>query len=113
MTKTVQYRRGAHKVTVRIDDPRDTCVMCQRKFKGRSINTHHWKYVWNLQDVKKKPELALENTVKLCAKHHRIGNDLREIVDWYARGHYTKEGFKRLVESMPDDMQRVWRELIS
>lgn len=113
MTKSVTYSRGSHKIRVRIDDPRDTCLMCQKKFTGRRLNTHHHKYVYSFDEVRANKELALENTVKLCVKHHMTANDLRKILDWYIRGHYTLEGWRRLIESLPEDMRLAWRELSS
>ena len=50
------------------------CKACRRKGK---TDLHHFAYVYPTKLVKKNHILALENTIELCYRCHRIANAMR------------------------------------
>ena len=63
MRKRIRYRRGSRSIRVSVDAPDDhTCAGCHEEFTGRRLNTHHWKEVHTLDQVRLDPQLALENS---------------------------------------------------
>lgn len=53
------------------------CLVCYDK--GRT-EMHHVKYAYTTKEVRAHHQLALDNTVELCFRCHRIANAIR-IVD--------------------------------
>ena len=68
----VRYWRAAF--TVSVEKP-SICECCGRK--GR-LECHHWKYAYKTSEVRKNPQLALENTSWLCFTCHRIADAYRK-----------------------------------
>jgi len=75
------------------------------------MNTHHWREKFTFDEVKSDHLLALRNSIRTCVPHHRVANDLREIVEQLQRGKITVEGVARLVFSMPTDMKETLTDL--
>jgi hypothetical protein len=59
------------------------CACCSRthtqKGKPLQIQLHHFRYVYPTKTVKQFPMLALENTVPLCFKCHRVADAVRVV----------------------------------
>jgi len=45
------------------------------------MNTHHWIYAHKTSEVRKNPNLAIQNTSVLCFPCHRIGDALRAVLE--------------------------------
>ena len=50
------------------------CEVCGKEGK---IDFHHYKYAYKTSEVRKDPQLALENTIMLCYTHHKIADAMR------------------------------------
>jgi len=73
---TLRYRR----TTLRFKkNPRKKkCECCGRKGK---LDAHHWIYKYKTSEIKKNPNLALENISTLCFSCHRLANSLKHIME--------------------------------
>ena len=70
----IRYRR----ITVEVEGERPKkCCVCEKEFK--KIDMHHFKYAYKTDEVRKNPQLALENTIPVCYYCHRIADALRKI----------------------------------
>lgn len=104
--RTISYRRGPHHITVKVDAEKPTvCQACKGTFKGRRINTHHWKEEWDFPTVKANPILALENAAPFCINHHRVANSLRHITEELMKGRLTPQQLTNIINTMPHDMK--------
>ena len=100
MKKRIRYRRGNRSIRVSVDAPDDrACAGCLEEFTGRRLNTHHWKEVHTLDQVRLDPQLALENSVLTCVPHHRVANALKAVAM------ADPDVAVNLVETMPRDMK--------
>ena len=54
------------------------CEACGRK--GRT-NMHHWRYAYKTSEVRKNPELAIDNTTELCYYCHRLADAIRRLYE--------------------------------
>ncbi|MHA1852592.1 MAG: hypothetical protein ACTSUF_03685 [Candidatus Heimdallarchaeaceae archaeon] len=70
----IKYRRAIIKVNAK---RRKTCEICGRQGK---IDFHHTKYAYKTSEVRKNPQLALENTLQLCYPCHKIADAIRIIL---------------------------------
>lgn len=71
---TLRYKR----TTIYLDkNPRTgICTCCGKPAKTQM---HHIEYKYTTDEVKKKPKLALEETIELCFYDHRLCNMLRQL----------------------------------
>lgn len=67
----VLYRRLS--VRVLVDKP----AMCQACGGSGQIQLHHFLYAYKTSEVRKNPQLALDNAVWLCFPCHRVADALR------------------------------------
>ena len=107
-TKSVRYRRGSRAVTVKPPDYAPThCQACNRKYSGRRLQTHHWRYQWTLGDVKRNPILALDNSASFCVVHHMAADSIRKITEEILSGRLTAAHLQNIMDTMPDDMREA------
>lgn len=77
MKSTIRYK----KTTIRIkENPRKGMCMCCLKFFQKT-DMHHWIYAYETKEVKKNPELALNNTTELCYHCHLFANALKKCTE--------------------------------
>jgi 5-methylcytosine-specific restriction endonuclease McrA len=55
----------------------DRCQCCGLKPKKKGLHFHHRVYAYSTAEVRKHPQLALENTMQLCYRCHKIADALR------------------------------------
>ena len=78
----IKYRRSHF--TVKVPDNYEMkCEIpgCNRSNNPKGIHHHHYKYEFKTKEVRKNPQLALKNTIKLCFFHHRIADAIRFLLD--------------------------------
>ncbi len=74
MTFQICYR----KIRVQVEGTRPTrCAACAAQ--GR-IEMHHWKYAYTTEQVRKNPQLALENTIPFCYQCHKLADAIRNLM---------------------------------
>jgi len=73
-TQTIMYRRTRLIIKSDKNIRKGICESCGRKEK---TDLHHVVYAYSTKIVKKNHLLALENTVELCYRCHRIANAMR------------------------------------
>jgi len=71
----IKYRRARFTVEA---ERKTTCEVCG---KGGKIDFHHCKYAYKTSEVRKNPQLALENTAQLCYNCHRIADCIRMLAE--------------------------------
>jgi len=82
----IRYKR----IKVKVDHKKPTiCKCCGNTPKPRGMHMHHTKYEFTIDEVRKKPELALKNTIGLCYHCHRLANCMRILEE-------NKEKYKKL-----------------
>lgn len=81
----VRYRRA--RVTVEGTRP-NKCAACPVREDGLGrVELHHWKYAYSTAEVRKNPQLALENTIPLCYLCHRVADHIKNIMKDSERFH--------------------------
>lgn len=76
MTKVrVKYRRL--RVWVECDKP-DKCQCCLTRAK--KIDLHHWIYAYKTEEVRKNPQLALDNATWLDYPCHQVADALGKVL---------------------------------
>lgn len=74
----VRYRRI--RVTVQGERPVQ-CAACPRHLhKGWKIELHHYAYMYTTAEVRKNPQLALENTVPFCYHCHKLADAIKNLM---------------------------------
>lgn len=104
----VQYQR----TTIMVPYPRNPrtgiCEVCGRSIKKKEIKTtqlHHWIYKYETETVKKNPLLALENTIEVCFRCHKIADWIRAATTETKPENYG--WIIKTAKNMPEWMQ--WR----
>jgi hypothetical protein len=66
-----------------VDFKPDWCEGCGRKLgEGiTKIDAHHWLYAYETKEVRKNPNLVLNNVSWLCFTCHTLGDSLRHVMD--------------------------------
>jgi hypothetical protein len=72
----IKYRRATFTVE---GEKSDTCQSCHKKPHKSGLHFHHRKYAYSTKEVRKNPQLALENTIQLCWYCHRVADALRVV----------------------------------
>jgi len=72
----IKYRRASIKVD--IERPK-TCSCCGKTQK--KIDYHHWIYAYPTDEVRKNPQLVLDNGNWLCFTCHNIANALKHVMN--------------------------------
>lgn len=109
--KLKKYGVTYQKTRILVPYPRNPrtgiCKVCGRsKAKGeiKTTQLHHWFYAYETKTVKKNPLLALENTIEVCFRCHKIADWLRD-----ATTGTRPENIKWIIDvakQMPEWMQK-------
>jgi len=108
MSKQLKFAVRYETATVYFDHPvnRTICDVCGKDMVSgeiKSVQGHHWIYKYSISEVKKNPELALENRSYLCYFDHKLADALRTISE------LKPDQLKRVTKAallMPPEMQR-------
>lgn len=90
------------------------CDACGRSKQDgiKTTSRHHCKYAYELDTVRKKPELALENSLELCYSDHQIGDGLRQILLANPRGALRNPSrILQVVKLLPPEQQDLFRRV--
>lgn len=93
----VRYRRA--RVTVEGKKPHK-CSACPAR--GR-VELHHHTYKYTTAEVRKNPQLALENTIPFCYTCHRIADMFRKLAQDQAR---TRKVCDALMKGFSEEVKR-------
>ena len=72
----IKYRRATFTVEGKKSE---YCQCCHKKPKKSGLHFHHKIYAYKTKEVRKNPQLALENTIQLCWYCHRVADSLRVV----------------------------------
>jgi len=79
----IRYQQTTIMVPYPRNPRRGICQACGRSKEKGEIKTtqlHHWFYKYETETVKKNPLLALENSVELCFRCHKIADAFRAFI---------------------------------
>lgn len=76
LIRTIRYKNYTAKVS---GEKPVECSCCRKEAKPRGLHCHHTKYAYTVDEVRKNPELAKENTIYLCYACHLLANARRKL----------------------------------